>query len=201
MQLLKGLATAAILATSLPGAASAQTTADLSVSLVGRPDPVIKHEAITWVITVRNLGPGPATGVFLESPTGSDEQPFAATTTQGTCLQTGASIEFSLGTIDPGGEATATVSIQAFGGDSESHGVTVSSTTEDPNLRNNSASDRVDVISEAPLRTLEGTFCPPIGGVATGAGGTAAGSQAWLATFGLLAMTGVVAAAVIRIRR
>ncbi len=202
MRLLKTLATAAaILAMSFPAPASAQSTADLSVSLVGAPDPVVRGKTITWTITVKNLGPGEATGVMLAAAYGSDGAPVSATTTQGACTLTGESVDFSLGKIGRGGEATATVTMQAFGGDGGFLGVEASSTTDDPSLRNNSAVGRIEIIPGPPTNELGGSFCPPSGGVATGGGGTSAGSQAALATFGLLAMAGLVAAAVLRVRR
>lgn len=202
MRVLKALAAAAaLLAMSLPGVASAQTTVDLSVSIVGRPDPVVSGRAVTWTITVRNLGPGQATGVLLEAVYGSDAFPVSATTTQGTCAPAAGSIDFSLGTISPGGEATATLVMQAFFGDGGFLEVTASSTTNDPNLRDNNASGRVGVISGSNQpNELGGTFCPPSGGVATGGGGTAAGSQPWFPTFALLAAA-LLAAAVMRVRR
>jgi uncharacterized repeat protein (TIGR01451 family) len=203
MRLLKKLALAAVLlATFVPGAASAQATADLSVSIVGSPDPVRRNAALTWTITVRNLGPAQASGVQLETPIGSDSQPVSATTTQGTCARSadGLSLDFSLGSIAPGEEVTATVVYQAFGGDSDFLGVTVSSTTEDPNPRNNSAEGTVSIAGTAPLRDLSGTFCPPIGGVATGGGGTTAHSQVGLTT-ALLLTVGLLASTAILVRR
>ena len=202
MRLMKTLATAtAILATSLPAPASAQTTAaDLSVSIVGSPDPVVRGRTITWTITVRNLGPGEAAGVMLEAPYGSDGGPLSATTTQGSCALADGSVDFSLGSISPGGEATATVLMLAFGGDSGALGATASSTTNDPRMSNNDATGRVEIIPGSPSGRVAGTFCPPIGGVATGGGGTAAGSQAAL-PFGLLAMAVLVAVAVLRVRQ
>ena len=203
MRLLKTLATTAtLLATCFPVAASAQSqsAADLSVSMVGSPDPVVRGGTITWTITVRNLGPGQATGVTLAAFYGSDGVPVSATTTQGACTVSGESVDFSLGSIGPGGEATATAVMQAFGGDGGFLGVTASSTTNDPSEGNNSASRRVEILPGPPASELGGTFCPPIGGVATGGGGTADGSQSAL-PFGLLAMAGLVAMAVLRVRQ
>ncbi|MGH2791001.1 MAG: DUF11 domain-containing protein [Actinomycetota bacterium] len=199
MRLLKTLVTAAaILATSFPAPASAQSTADLSVSLVGVPDPVVRGKTITWTITVRNLGPGQATGVLLVAAYGSDGSPVSATTTQGACTLTGDSVDFSLGSISSGGEATATVAMQAFGGDGGFLFVEASSTTSDPSRGNNRASGSIGITPGPPSDQLGGTFCPPSGGVATGGGGTIADAQAALDPFGLLALAGLVAAAVLR---
>ena len=86
MRLLKALAVAAvIIATSIPGMASGAWKADLSVSVVGSPNPVVGSKDITWTINVTNLGPGQATGVQLEVFYGSDASALSATTTQGTC--------------------------------------------------------------------------------------------------------------------
>jgi uncharacterized repeat protein (TIGR01451 family) len=202
MRLVKGLTVvAAFLAISVPGAASAQSTADLSVSVVGSPDPVRMNGAITWTITVTNLGPEQASAVRLEAFYGSDEKPVSATTTQGTCAldEAGGQVNFSLGTIAPGGEVTATFVFQTFRPDGDRTFVEVSSTTEDPTMRNNSAEGSVGGAGRLPRRELSGTFCPPIGGVATGGGGTAAGSQARLTT--VILAVGLLAAAATLVRR
>jgi uncharacterized repeat protein (TIGR01451 family) len=202
MRLVKPLTfAAALLAISVPSAASAQSTADLSVSIVGSPDPVRTNASLTWTITVTNLGPAQASGVQLVFPLGSDGQPFSATTTQGTCAPNSdrGSFDFSLGSIAPGGQVTATVVVQVFGGDSHFQGVSAASTTEDPNQRNNSARGSVSIGGTAPFRELSGVFCPPIGGVATGGGGTADGSQAWLMT--VLLAVGLLASATLLVRR
>jgi len=202
MRLLKTLAmAAAFLVTSFPAPASAQSTADLSVSIVGHPDPVVRGRPITWTITVRNLGPEQATGVLLQAFYGSDGSPFSATTTQGTCAFGGGSVDFSMGSIAPGGEATATVDIQAFGGDGGFLGVEVSSAANDPNRGNNTATGRVEIIPGSPSDELSGILCPPSGGVATGGGGTAADSPTPLASFGLLATAGLMAAVILLVLR
>jgi uncharacterized repeat protein (TIGR01451 family) len=189
MRLLKAVAmAAAILAVVVPGAASQESTADLSVSVVGSPNPVGKNEVITWTITVTNNGPAEATGVVLEAFYGSDAAAVSATTSQGTCAPRGGFVEYSLGNIAPGGQVTATFVMQTFRGDGDVVVVEVSSTTEDPNLGNNRARAEVRVADGSGFRDVDsGAFCPPSGGVATGGGGTAAGSQLWL-PIALLAM-------------
>jgi uncharacterized repeat protein (TIGR01451 family) len=208
MRLLKALAMgAAILAMSFSAMASAQPTADLSVSLKGRPDPMVIDETGTWTITVRNLGPGVAADVVLEAAYGSDASRVSATTTQGTCTQTvGGLVDFSLGTIAPGGSVTATLVLQVYGSDGGIWWVKVASSTKDPKRRNNRTTGRVEVISgpesgppfEEPLR---GTLCPPNGGASTGGGGTAAHSQPWLTWVGVGVAAGLAAAAARRVRR
>lgn len=200
MRLLKTLAVVtAVLAPSFTGTASAGSTADLSVSVVGSPDPVGDNQVITWTITVRNLGPEQAAGVVLRVTYGSDAQLLSATTTQGTCSFTG-ELDFSLGSMAAGGEVIATVDMITFRDNEDVLGVEVSANTQDPNRSNNEARGMVRVVEGSESIREVGTFCPPVGGVATGGGGTA-GSQPPLATWGLLAMAGLVAVAVLRVRR
>jgi len=203
MRLLKTLTmVATILATSFPVPASAQSAADLSLSIAGHPDPVVNSQTVTWTITVRNLGPDQATGVLLEASYGSDAFPVSATSTQGTCAPSGGEgiVDFTLGKINPGGEVTATLVMQAFVGDGGLISLRASSNSSDPNLSNNSAEGRVEVLPGPRTDELGGTFCPPSGGVATGGGGTAAGATGGLAAFALLAMAGLLAAAILRVR-
>ena len=199
MRLLRVLAVGAtILAISLPATALAQATADLSVSLSGR----VRGETVTWTINVENLGPGEATNVSLEAFWGSDAVGLSATTTQGTCRGGGGIVIFSLGTIAPGESVTATLVIQAFGGDSGNLSVFVGASERDPNERNNSARGRVRIVPGPPGGSLPfGTFCAPVGGVSTGGGGSAPRSQPWLATVGLMAMAGLITAAIRLVRR
>jgi uncharacterized repeat protein (TIGR01451 family) len=202
MGLMKAVAVAAgILALSLPGPASAQATADLTVRVVGSPDPVRQNGVITFTITVTNLGPAQATNVALEASYGSDAQAVSATTTQGTCTPAGGFVDFSLGSIAPGGQVTTTVDVQTFRGDGDTLTGEVSSSSDDPNQFNDTASGSVSVEGKSPFRELSGSFCPPIGGVATGGGGTADRSEGWLTTFGMFAFASLVTAGVLRARR
>ena len=49
----------------LAAPAAAQASADLTVSKVDSPDPVVVGKRLTYTITVTNLGPDTATGVAL----------------------------------------------------------------------------------------------------------------------------------------
>ena len=198
MRVLNDLVVAVVIifGAAIPGSASAASAADLSVGVRGQPDPAAIGSAITWTITVRNIGPGTAAGVKLAAGYGSDAGAVSAKTTQGTCVHSGGSVDFSLGSILDGGVVTATVVTSNFGGDGGTLRVSVSSTTQDPHESNNSAVGRVTTISGQATNPPVGTFCAPGGGIGTGAGGTANGSLAWLVTVGLLVAAVLLAGAV-----
>jgi fermentation-respiration switch protein FrsA (DUF1100 family) len=203
MRVLRALAIAGaiLLPGAVPTEALAASTADLSVSVSGEPDPVGPGEATTWTITVRNLGPGEATGVRLFAGWGSDAVGISATTAQGTCTMIGGRITFSLGTIPNGESVIATVQTIGFGGDGPRISVSVESTSNDPVEGNNSARGEVDFEPGPPSSPPPvGTFCAPVGGVSTGGGGTA-GSLGRLATLLLLAIAGLLAVAGRRAKR
>lgn len=85
--------------------------ADLSVSQVDEPDPAKVGEEVTFSITVRNDGPSTATNVIATDtlPTSSAVR---LSQSQGTSTQTTGSVVFNIGTMSPGGTATAEVVVQ-----------------------------------------------------------------------------------------
>jgi Domain of unknown function DUF11 len=189
----------------IPAVATAGSTADLSVAITGPPNPAFAEWNITWTITVRNLGPGEATGVRLNVHHGSDSEPVSVISTQGTCRSPfGGEIDFTLGNIASGGTVTVTVVMQNFTvGTNDDFSAVVSSTSRDPVAKNNSAAGHVRVIEGPPPPSQPpGPFCAPRGGVSTGGGGTAGSSSAaGPATIALLALAGLIAVAVRFARR
>lgn len=134
--------------------------ADLSISVVGTPDPVVAGTTITYAIDVDNNGPSDAQSVAVtqSTPPGTT---FAAVVAPGgwnctsppvggtgpvTCtaptLAAGASAAFSLAvTVDPGAPDGSMIPATA----------TVASATTDPNGANDSAADSTTVAVSADL--------------------------------------------------
>jgi len=143
--------------------ASVSTTvegsADLSVTKVASPNPVIAGNPLTYTITVRNDGPSTATGVQI-----TDTIPAGTTFVSGqdgngatvcTLVQTG-DVVCSLGTMAPG--TTKTVFLTVKVGPSVppsppplTNLVVVSSDTADPDLSNNTFELDTPVITSAEL--------------------------------------------------
>ncbi|HET6565835.1 MAG TPA: ExeM/NucH family extracellular endonuclease, partial [Xanthomonadales bacterium] len=131
--------------------------ADLSISKVGSPDPVIAGAELTYIVTVSNAGPDDAldvvvtdnlpAGLTLVSTTGCAEDPNGVPT----C---------NLGTIAAGGSAqftiVAAVDPELPDGTVLSNTATVSSSSEDPDSGNNQSDPPtvINVISPASRATF-----------------------------------------------
>ena len=87
--------------------------ADLAVAQTDSPDPVTARGQVTYSVTVRNDGPGAATGVTLTDVL-PDAVFVSATPSQGTCVREGkgrrdGTLTCQLGTLASGATATVTI--------------------------------------------------------------------------------------------
>lgn len=82
---------------------------DLALGMIDSPDPVIIGSNLTYTITVTNNGPNQAKGVVLNQSLPASVVFVSASTSQGSCLQSGGSVSCSLGNMDVGTTATVTV--------------------------------------------------------------------------------------------
>jgi uncharacterized repeat protein (TIGR01451 family) len=114
------------------------------------PDPVFPGGTLTYVITVTNLGPDPATAVSL-----TDTLPLSAAVTFGSAAPSQGScgapnpLVCNLGTLGPGASATITVTLNVGAGAPSplTNTATVTSAVPDPNTSNNSATATTTVTS------------------------------------------------------
>jgi uncharacterized repeat protein (TIGR01451 family) len=120
-------------------------TADLSITKTGMPNPVVAGQKETYTITVTNNGPLTATGVVAHdawSAASGIKGGIAfksATTTQGSCTQSGSGISCNLGSLANGVSATITLVLQPRSKGTLSDTATVSGNEYDPNTANNSS--------------------------------------------------------------
>ena len=144
---------------------SVGASADLSVTVVDSPDPVLAGRTVTWTINVVNQGPSTATVVELLDLL-PDEVTFAsaeATSGSAACVHVtipddppSHQVECDLGTIAPGAAPT-TVVVKAVVKSGTSPGAilntaTVSSATTDPDGSDDSALATTQVNTSADLR-------------------------------------------------
>jgi len=80
--------------------------ADLSVAKSDSPDPVSKGAQLTYSIVVTNNGPGSATAVQLTDSLPASVQFVSATSTAGSCMQTGGTVACNLGDLSNGTNVT-----------------------------------------------------------------------------------------------
>jgi len=134
--------------------------ADLRVFKECKPDvPMPAGETGTCTILVENLGPkaAEAVGVVDKHLSNGTFAFGAVTTTKGTCSTTAnpqvkqGTVTCALGTLASGASVTITVDVSAEEPQDINDVVSISSTTPDPDLGNNQATDGIQVIASADL--------------------------------------------------
>jgi uncharacterized repeat protein (TIGR01451 family) len=119
--------------------------ADLAVSIAASPNPVKAGSRVTYTITILNAGPNAALNVLLNDMLSSQSTFVSARPSQGTCVTpvTGSSgtVSCSIGSIASGATSATQIVVTAIAKKTSiTNTVTVSSSTSDPNLANNTAS-------------------------------------------------------------
>ncbi|MGD0259138.1 MAG: protease pro-enzyme activation domain-containing protein [Verrucomicrobiota bacterium] len=113
--------------------------ADLALGMIAQPSPVILGQNLTYTISVTNNGPSSANSVFVTHELPSTVLFQSATSSQGTCSQSGGLVTCNLGSMRPGGTATVTVIVNPGATGTISSTASVTSAQPDPNPSNNSA--------------------------------------------------------------
>jgi uncharacterized repeat protein (TIGR01451 family) len=126
--------------------ASAATTvtprADLAVTTTASPNPAIAGSTLTYTVTVRNNGPSAATGVTMTDTLPSSNITYqSASSSQGSCSQSGGTVTCNIGTLGSGSTATVTINVTPVKqGGSITNSASARANEPDPNSANNSAS-------------------------------------------------------------
>lgn len=129
---------------------SPDPSADLSVTVIGTPDPVAVGNALTYTIVVTNAGPGEARSVLLVNALPSGVTYVSAT---GGVTPDANALRFPLGDLAPGSSVTLTVVVRptsVAAGTTIVATATVSGTSDDSQIANNTATIRVVVQDPAP---------------------------------------------------
>jgi uncharacterized repeat protein (TIGR01451 family) len=158
--------------------ATATTTvgpaADLSITLVDTPDPVVVRSNWAYVITVNNNGPNTASGVVVNHTLPANVTLVSSNATQGTISLAGGSITANLGTLTNGGSAVVTVVVNAVSSGTYSSTATVTGSQGDSNSGNNTASAsttvaprNVSILAAGATLTAE-SLSPPNGALNVG---------------------------------
>ena len=111
--------------------------ADLAVSGMGAPDPVVEGFQFDYTIDITNNGPVPASNVTLTDGLTAGVGYVQATPSQGGCSETGGTVTCLLGVLADGASATVTVTVTAITPGSWGNAVSVSADEVDSNMANN----------------------------------------------------------------
>lgn len=128
--------TASISTTVNPAGSAGQ--ADVSITKVATPNPVVVGSDLAYTLTVSNSGPAAATRVMVSDTLPPSVVLASVTPSQGSCSGTTA-ILCTLGKIPPGGKATVTIIVHTTTIGDLVNTAVVSALQGDPNLGNNTA--------------------------------------------------------------
>jgi uncharacterized delta-60 repeat protein/uncharacterized repeat protein (TIGR01451 family) len=120
-------------------------TADVSLSMIGTPNPVLLGSNVTYTLTISNAGPAAATAVSITNtlPPGAT---LISTLPANSYVKVGDVLTFTnLGNIVSGGQLSATIVIKPGFGGTITNIATAASSVSDPFKLNNSASVKIVV--------------------------------------------------------
>lgn len=153
---------------------SVGAAADLGVSLLATPDPVVFGSNLTYVISVTNRGPSAATSVLVSQTLPTGVTVLSSNTSQGTFTLTNGTLSCAVGNLPIGGSVTIIVVVRAGAVGTLVSTVNVASAQADPNSSDNDASAStvvappfVSVVAAGAKLTAE-SFAPPNGTVDPG---------------------------------
>ena len=126
--------------------------ADVGVSQTAAPDPVAVGNNLTNTIVVTNLGPSTALGVVLTDPLPAGAAFVSASSTVGTCSNSGGTVTCSLGDLAPNASATIALILKPSLVGRMTNTASVASYSQDTNSANNTATYVATVT--APVATI-----------------------------------------------
>jgi uncharacterized repeat protein (TIGR01451 family) len=126
-----------------PAAASAAT--DVSVAAGAEPTTVKRGDQVVFSVDVRNGGAEPAQAVTVTQSYPLGIRIVSAQASQGSC-ELSDSVTCALGTLEPGGQATVTITARATSVDRLELFFSVETESDETDFENNRASATVDVL-------------------------------------------------------
>ncbi|HHB13099.1 MAG TPA: DUF11 domain-containing protein, partial [Chromatiales bacterium] len=119
--------------------------ADLGVEVRDTADPVGVGETLEYVVTVRNAGPGEASGVVVRDTLPAGLSYVSASAGQGSCTQSGAVVRCELGVLGSGAHTTVRIRVRAEAAGTHHNRVTVQGNEPDPVAANDAAGESTTV--------------------------------------------------------
>ncbi|MBI4260743.1 MAG: DUF11 domain-containing protein [Actinobacteria bacterium] len=122
--------------------------ADLSVQKADSVDPVRVGDRFNYILIVKNHGPDPAENVEVTDTLPAGLTFVAVDPDAPTCTEAGGVVACDLGTLAVGEERVVNITVDAAELGTHENAALASSSTADPNLGNNQASETTDVVEE-----------------------------------------------------
>ena len=130
-------------------------TANLGLERTVTPNPAGTGQEVTITDTVTNGGPAPATGVVLTETLPEGVDFVSATPSQGICTLNGRVVTCTLGTIPPGGSATARIVVRTRSTGEFTLTGSVTSAVPDLDPSNNQRTTQLRVVDDAGAADAE----------------------------------------------
>jgi len=111
--------------------------ADLSITQVASPEPVLVGGALTYTLTLSNAGPNSATGTVLTDTLPAAVTLVSASAGGGTCTTAAGAVRCTLGTLAKGGSDSVTIVVTPTAPTTLRNDATVATQEFDPNASNN----------------------------------------------------------------
>jgi uncharacterized repeat protein (TIGR01451 family) len=145
------------------------TQADVAIMKTANPDPVDQGTNLQYTLQVTNNGPAAAQGVTVSDPIPAEVSYVSSSTTQGTCAYTASTttVSCSIGSVSVGGLVLITINASANTFNSSTlstNTATVSATTGDPNLTNNTSSVSSTIAAPTAVQLASFRALPRQGG-------------------------------------
>ena len=134
--------------------------ADLALSASAAPNPVVVGGQLTYTATITNAGPTP-TNTTLHASLPNSVSLLSATASSGTCAHTGNSVSCSLGALNAGASAQATIIVLPSVAGPVTSTLNVSSSDPDPTPADNTKTLTVIAVATPIVTTsLSNTVAP-----------------------------------------
>lgn len=131
--------------------AGTTASADLVLSQLAAPNPVIVGNNLTYSLTVTNISPSPATAVTLLDPLPPGLTFVSAVSSQGTCSNLASTVTCNLATLPVGGNAVVTIVANASTAGSITNTATVTEAELEQTPLNNTATTITTISPRANL--------------------------------------------------
>jgi uncharacterized repeat protein (TIGR01451 family) len=137
-------------------------SADLSLAASDAPDPVPPGQLLTYTLTARNDGPASAGGATVKDTLPPGVTYDSAVPSQGTCSESGGTVDCALGALSSGSSATIDVTVRPQSEGSLTNRAAVSSPVADADPTNNDATADTAVIASADLSLAQSDAPDPV---------------------------------------